>query len=63
MTLLEILGSLVKTFVESKQGVARILDTESNIVALDSEAEGTLAYSTDTEKLLIHTGEGTWKTI
>ena len=63
MTLLETLGTLVKSFVESKQGVIRIVDTESNIVALDSETAGTLAYASDTEKLLIHTGSGTWKTI
>ena len=63
MTLLQTIGSLVKTFVESKQGVIRIIDTKSNIENLDSETEGTLAYASDTENLLIYTGSGIWKII
>lgn len=63
MNILSALGTHVKNHVAASKGIARIVDTESNITARSTDPAGTLALGTDTNCLYIHTGGGTWMKI
>ena len=60
MNMMSNLGTLVKNHVEDNKGIAKVVDTKSNITSRSSDPIGTFAFATDTEELLIHTGSGTW---
>ncbi len=60
MNMMSSLGTLVKNHVEDNKGIAKVVDTKSNITSRSSDPIGTFAFATDTEELLIHTGSGTW---
>ena len=59
-TLMTSIGTLVKNHVADNKGVAKIVDTESNITSRSSDPIGTIAFGTDTDDIYIHTGSGTW---
>ena len=60
MSMMSSLGTLVKNHVEDNKGVAKIVDTASNITARSSDPIGTIAFATDDDDIYIHTGSGTW---
>ncbi len=60
MSMMSSLGTLVKDHVEDNKGIAKVVDTKSNITSRSTDPIGTFGFATDTEELLIHTGSGTW---
>ena len=63
MNILEQIGTDVKNKISDNKGLVKIVDSETNILARTSDASGTLALGTDTNKLYIHISAGTWRTI
>lgn len=59
-TMMTAIGTLVKDHVADNKGVAKIVDTESNITSRNTDPIGTFAFGTDTDDIYIHTGSGTW---
>ena len=60
MSMMSTLGTLVKNHVEDNKGVAKIVDTASNITGRTGDPIGTIAFATDDDDIYIHTGSGTW---
>ena len=60
MNIFSTLGSLIKNHVALHKGVVKILDTKDNILLRSSDPQGSMALSTDTDEIYIHTGGGTW---
>ena len=60
MSMMSSIGTLVKNHVADNKGVAKIVDTASNIVARSDDPIGTIAFATDDDDIYIHTGSGTW---
>lgn len=60
MSMMSSLGTAVKNHVEDSKGIAKVVDTKSNIISRSSDLAGTFAFATDTKELLIHTGSGNW---
>ena len=46
--------------IAPKKTPARIIDTETNIKARSSDPKGSMALGTDTDKLYMHLGPGSW---
>lgn len=63
MSLVADIGSAVRLIVESKKGLVRIIDTETNIKSRSSDPKGSLALGMDTDKLYMHLGYGQWVVI
>ena len=57
------LASSIGSAVNSFKGLVKIIDTETNITARNSDPAGTLALGSDTDKLYIHLGSGSWVVI
>ena len=60
MSLVANIGTAVRLIVESKKGIVRVVDTETNIKNRSSDPIGALALGSDTDKLYIHKGSGNW---
>jgi hypothetical protein len=60
MSLVANIGTAVRLMIESKKGLVRIIDTETNIKARTDDPIGALALGSDTDKLYIHKGSGYW---
>ena len=60
MSLVAEIGTAVRLIVESKKGLVRIIDTETNIKARSGDPKGSMALGTDTDKLYMHLGYGQW---
>jgi len=60
MNILQQIGTDVKNHVQDHKGVIKIIDSETNILARDSDDVGTVALGTDTDDIYIHTGSGVW---
>jgi hypothetical protein len=52
------LASLIGSSVNSSKGVVKIVTTEGNIKARNSDPLGSIALGSDTNKLYIYTGAG-----
>jgi hypothetical protein len=63
MSLVADIGKAVRLMIESKKGLVRIIDTETNIKARNADPKGSMALGTDTDKLYIHKGSGYWLVI
>ena len=63
MSLVANIGTAVRLIVESKKGLVRIIDTETNIKARSNDPKGAFALGSDTDKLYIHLGSGSWVVI
>ena len=63
MSLVAEIGTAVRLIIESKKGLVRIIDTETNIKARSSDPKGSMALGTDTDKLYMHLGYGQWVVI
>ena len=59
-TIMTSIGTMVKNHVADNKGVAKIVDTASNIIARSGDPIGTIAFATDDDDIYIHTGSGTW---
>ena len=57
------LASSIGSAVNSIRGLVKIIDTESKISARNSDPVGSLALGTDTNKLYVHLGSGSWVVI
>ena len=60
MSLVANIGTAVRLLIEAKKGLVRIIDTETNIKARSSDPKGSMALGTDTDKLYMHLGPGSW---
>ena len=49
--------------IESKKGLVRIIDTEAQIKDRSGDPAGSMALGTDTDKLYMHLGSGSWVVI
>tara|TARA_Y100001963_G_C6646668_1_gene383640 strand:- start:538 stop:747 length:210 start_codon:yes stop_codon:yes gene_type:complete len=63
MNILQQIGTDVKDKINDNKGLVKVVDSETNILARTSDASGTLAFGTDTNKLYIHISSGTWRAI
>lgn len=63
MSLVANIGTAVRLMIESKKGLVRIVDTETNIKNRTNDPIGALALGSDTDKLYIHKGSGYWLVI
>ena len=60
MSLVANIGTAVRLMVESKKGLVRIIDTEAQIKSRSEDPVGCMALGTDTDKLYMHLGSGSW---
>lgn len=56
------IGSAVRQTVARNRGLVKVVDTEENILARDSDPIGSIALASDSNKLLIYLGSS-WGTI
>lgn len=63
MNILQQIGTDVKDKINDNKGLVKVVDSETNILARYDDSEGALAFGTDTNKLYIHLGSGTWRAI
>lgn len=57
------LASSIGSAVNSMRGLVKIIDTENNIKSRSSDPAGSMALGSDTNKLYIHLGFGSWVVI
>jgi len=60
MSLVADIGTAVRLIIESKKGLVRIIDTEAQIKSRSGDPAGSMALGTDTDKLYMHLGSGSW---
>ena len=60
MSLVAEIGTAVRLMIESKKGLVRIIDTEAQIKSRSGDPTGSMALGTDTDKLYMHLGSGSW---
>ena len=56
------IGASVKNITDYNKGLVRIVDSEANIIARESDPIGSIALASDSNKLLIYLGSS-WGTI
>lgn len=57
------IGSAVRQTVARNRGLVKVVDTEENILARDSDPIGSIALASDTNKLYIYLGSSSWGAI
>ena len=63
MSLTAEIGTAVRLVTDSKKGLVRVIDTEAVIKARSDDPAGSIALGTDTDKLYVHLGSGSWVVI
>jgi len=57
------IGSAVRSSTEYNRGLVKVVDTEANILARENDPIGSIALSSDTNKLYIYLGSSSWGAI
>lgn len=57
------LASAIGSGVRANKGLVRLVDTEDNIKNRSTDPTGSIALGSDTSKIYIHLGSGSWVVI